>query len=115
MGILLQSGELSRRRRAIRARKRSKNREGDQRDSELTEYRGRESYEQQSPEGRGGQSGMFDQPDYPPRQLARGEEPAQDDGQLVTVDDRLPSSPPDADNEQSTKQPGQRHLRPVRT
>jgi len=38
---------------------------------------------------------MFDQPDYPPRQLAGGEEPTQDDGQLVTLEDRLPSIPPE--------------------
>lgn len=79
----------------MRARIRSKSRGHEQADGELTEYRGRESYEQQSPEGRGGQSGMFDQPDYPPRQLAGGEEPGEDDGQLVTQEDRLPSTPPE--------------------
>jgi|GEM_PF-4707486 len=95
MGILFQISELSRkRRRAVRARIRSKIR-AVQPEGELTEYRGRESYEQQSSDGRGGQSGMFDQPDYPPRQLAGGEEPTQDDGQLVTLEDRLPSIPPE--------------------
>jgi hypothetical protein len=48
---------------------------------------------------------MFDQPDYPPRQLAGGEEPTRDDGQLVTPEDRLPSAPPD---EPSTE-PSTRH------
>jgi hypothetical protein len=106
MGILFQISELSRkRRRAMRARIRSKDRAHEQPDGELTEYRGRESYEQQSPDGRGGQSGMFDQPDYPPRQLAGGEEPTRDDGQLVTPEDRLPSAPPD---EPSTE-PSTRH------
>jgi hypothetical protein len=89
-------GELSRRRRrAMRARLRSKAKAHDQTDGAISEYRGRESYEQHSPEGRGGQSGMFDQPDYPPRQLAAGELlPSQDDGQLVTPEDRLSSTPP---------------------
>jgi len=32
----------------------------------LHEYRGRESYEEQSPTGRGGRSGAFPQRDYPP-------------------------------------------------
>jgi len=99
MGNLLQISELSRkRRRAMRARNRSKNREHEQQDGQITEYRGRESYEQQSPDGRGGQSGMFDQPDYPPRQLAGGEEPKKDDGQLVTPEDRMPSIPPEDPN-----------------
>ena len=79
----------------MRARTRSKIRE---QDAAQTEYRGRESYEQQSADGRGGQSDMFDQPDYPPRQLAKGEEPKEDDGQLVTPEDRLPSIPPDDPN-----------------
>jgi hypothetical protein len=51
------------------------------------EYRGRESYEQQSADGRGGQSGIFDQHDYPPRNSAPGD-PAADDGQLVAPEDR---------------------------
>ena len=58
-------------------------------DAELTEYRGRESYEQQTSEGRGGQSGMFDQRDYPPRTSVPGEPPPEDDGQLVPPADRL--------------------------
>jgi hypothetical protein len=68
-------------------------------EGELCEYRGRESYEQQTPEGRGGQSGMFNQTDYPPRQIGRAEEPAEDDGHLVTVQDRLPTPPPDEEEQ----------------
>lgn len=114
MGNLHQISELSRkRRRGVRARSRSKSREHGKQDGELTEYRGRESYEQQSPEGRGGQSGMFDQPDYPPRQLAGAEEPAQDDGQLVTAEDRMPSTPPD-DPKQDDASEAANGLAPVR-
>jgi hypothetical protein len=100
MGILQQISELSRkRRRATRARVRSKVPQHDQQDAELTEYRGRESYEQQTPEGRGGQSGMFNQADYPPRRIGGAEAPAEDDGQLVTLEDRPPTAP-DSDSEQ---------------
>jgi hypothetical protein len=112
MGILSQISELSRkRRRAMRARSRSKNRGQGQQDGELTEYRGPESYEQQSPEGRGGQSGMFNQTDYPPRRIGGAEVPAEDDGQLVTLEDRLSTAPPGAEgepNEQQNETTGQR-------
>lgn len=79
-----QTSELSRglRRRRVRVRSRQ---QGENLD--VTEYRGRESYEQQSPEGRGGQSGIFDQHDYPPRESIPGEPPRDDDGHLAPAED----------------------------
>lgn len=93
MSIRYQTELPRRRRRAIRARVRSGVRESDLQEQGLdhgvlVEYRGRESYEQQSSEGRGGQSGMFDQRDYPPRTSVQGEAPPEDDGQLVPPQDQ---------------------------
>lgn len=112
MGNLLQISELSRKRRlAIRARSRTKQRGRSQ--GALDEYRGRESYEQQSPEGRGGQSGMFDQTDYPPRQQTHGDEPAKDDGQLLTPEDHMPSTPPAGPEDVEDEAPTTKARRPT--
>ena len=79
-----QTSELSRGLRRRRVRTRSKYPERDHSENvDVTEYRGRESYEQQTAEGRGGQSGIFDQPDYPPRNSVPGEPPRDDDGHLA--------------------------------
>src|ERR1700712_5363429 len=83
-----QTSELSRglRRRRVRARSKYPERlQGE--DLDVTEYRGRESYEQQSADGRGGQSGVFDQHDYPPRESVPGESPRADDGHLAPAED----------------------------
>lgn len=90
-----QTSELSRGLRRRRVRTRSKYPEREQSDNvDVTEYRGRESYEQQTAEGRGGQSGIFDQPDYPPRHSIPGEPPRDDDGHLAPTHDGQESDAP---------------------